>query len=203
MNSLQPDTTETKPQAGSAAGVGRIEEEIWVLQAQRGDEEAFGQLMDRYDRKLVYYLMRFTASPELALDVAQEVWISVFRCLRKLHNPGVFRAWLYRIAHAKVVSQIRKQVREDQVLESFSAEQEQSLSDEEPISGDPELVRRALATLSAEHREVLVLRFLEDMSLEEVAHALDCRLGTVKSRLHYAKQALKAQIETEVRHEEH
>jgi RNA polymerase sigma factor (sigma-70 family) len=140
MNSLQPDTPETKPQAGSVAGVGRIEEEIWVLQAQRGDEEAFAQLMDRYDRKLVYYLMRFTARPELALDVAQEVWISVFRGLRKLQNPEAFRAWVYQIAHAKVVSQIRSHVREEQVLESFSAEQEQSLNDEEPITGDPELV---------------------------------------------------------------
>lgn len=202
MNSLQPETTETKVQPDSTAGVGRIEEEIWVFQAQRGDEEAFGRLMDRYDRKLVYYLMRFTASTEEALDIAQDVWISVFRGLRKLHNPGVFRAWLYRIAHAKVVSQIRKHVREEQVLESFSAEQGQSLDDEEPISGNPELVSRALAVLSPEHREVLVLRFLEDMSLDEIAHALECRLGTVKSRLHYAKQALKQQIDMEVRHEQ-
>src|SRR5512133_1344100 len=133
MNSLQPETaTETKPQAESASGVGRIEEGIWVLQAQRGDEEAFGRLMDRYDRKLVYYLMRFTASPELALDVAQEVWISVFRGLKKLEHPGAFRAWLYRIAHAKVVSHIRSDVREAQVLERFSAEQEGASSDEEP-----------------------------------------------------------------------
>jgi RNA polymerase sigma-70 factor (ECF subfamily) len=178
-----------------------MEENLWVLQAQQGDEEAFGRLMDRYDRKLVYYLMRFTAGPEPALDLAQEVWISVFRGLRKLHNPGVFRAWLYRIAHAKVVSQIRKSVREEQVLESFSAEQEEISSDDEAISGDPELVRSALATLSPEHREVLVLRFLENMSLEEIAHALECRPGTVKSRLHYAKQALKQQITMEADHE--
>jgi RNA polymerase sigma factor (sigma-70 family) len=100
------------------------------------------------------------------------------------------------------VSQTRTHVRDEQVLESFSAEQEQSLGDEDPISSDPELVRRALAALSAEHREALVLRFLEDMSLEEIAHALECRLGTVKSRLHYAKQALKQQINMEVRHEQ-
>ena len=203
MNSLQPETAETKLAADSRAGVGRIQEEIWVLQAQRGDEEAFGRLMDLYDRKLLYYLMRFTAGPEQALDIAQEVWLSVFRGLRKLRNPGVFRAWLYQIAHAKVVSQVRKNVREEQILENFSAEQEESSSYEEPISGDPELVRSALAALSAEHREVLVLRFLENMSLEEMAHALQCRLGTIKSRLHYGKQALKQQINIEAHHEKH
>ena len=88
-------------------------------------------------------------------------------------------------------------MREEQIVESFSAEQEKSLGCEEPVSGDPELVRQALAAVSPEHREVLVLRFLEDMSLEEIAHALQCRLGTVKSRLHYAKQALKQQINTD------
>ena len=187
--------------AESDATAGRIQEEIWVLQAQQGDEEAFGRLMDLYDRKLVYYLMRFTASLEQALDVAQDVWISVFRGLKKLRNPSVFRAWLYQIAHAKVVSQVRKNVREEEILESFSAEQEQSLSSEEPISGDPELVRSALAALSREHRAVLVLRFLENMSLEEMAHVLQCQLGTVKSRLHYAKEALRQQINIEAHRE--
>jgi RNA polymerase sigma-70 factor, ECF subfamily len=202
MNSLQPETTDTKLLAGSGAGAARIQEEIWVLQAQQGDEEAFTRLMDRHDRKLVYYLTRFTRSTEAALDIAQDVWISVFRGLRRLQNPAVFRAWLYQIAHAKVVSQVRKHVREEQILESFSAEQEQSLSDEEPFPADPELVRSGLAALSPEHREVLVLRFLEEMSLEEIAHGLECQLGTVKSRLHYAKRALKEQINTEVRHEQ-
>jgi RNA polymerase sigma-70 factor (ECF subfamily) len=201
MNSLQPEMAETEPQAGSTTGVGRIQEAIWILQAQQGDEEAFGRLVDRYDRKLVCYLMRFTAGPEEALDIAQDVWISVFRGLRKLQHPGAFRAWLYQIAHARIVSHIRKQVREEQVLESFSAEQEEGFSENEPISGDTELVRNTLAALSAEHREVLALRFLEDMSLEEIAQALACRLGTVKSRLHYAKQALKQQIQSETHHE--
>ena len=201
MNSRQPEMAETEPSADSTTGVGRVQETIWIVQAQQGDEEAFGRLVDRYDRKLVCYLMRFTAGPEEALDIAQDVWVSVFRGLRKLQQPGAFRAWLYQIAHARIVSHIRKQVREEQVLESFSAEQEQSFGDDEAISGDPEQLRSALAGLSAEHREVLALRFLEDMSLEEIAHALECRLGTVKSRLHYAKHALKQQIQSETYHE--
>ena len=166
------------------------------MQAQRGDEEAFGRLMNLFDRKLLYYLMRFTPDPDQALDIAQEVWLSVFRGLRKLRNPGVFRAWLYQIAHARVVSQVRKNVREEQILERFSTGREHHPECEAPISNDPELVHHALAALSPEHREVLVLRFLEDMSLEEMAQALQCRLGTVKSRLHYAKLALKQQIDT-------
>ena len=188
--------TATDPPAGSGTAADSIQEAIWVLQAQRGDEEAFTRLIDNYDRRLVSYLLRFAAGPEEALDLAQEVWVSVYRGLKKLRNPAVFRAWLYRIAHALVVSRIRRRVREEQVLESFSAEQEAAMRDDEPISGDPELVRHGLAALSPEHREVLVLRFLEDMSLDEIARALDCHLGTVKSRLHYARQALKQFVET-------
>ncbi len=197
MNTLQPEMTEQKPPGGFHSETDAIQEEIWVLQAQQGNEEAFSRVLNRYDRRLVYYLMRFTASTEQALDLAQEVWIAVFRGLRKLRNPGVFRPWLYRIAHAKVVSHIRRGVREDQVLEEFAAEQ--LCEFEEPISLEAELVHSALATLSPEHREVLVLRFLEDMSEEEMAQALGCRPGTIKSRLHYAKQALKQQIKQDAK----
>ena len=196
MDTPELDTIEPEVQPDCEKQAARLEEEVWVLQAQNGDESAFGRLMERFDQRLRYYLGRFTSDPEQALDLAQEVWVAVFRGLRKLRHPALFRAWLYRIAHARVVSQIRRNVREEQVLESFSSEQEHAFSGEEPGASDPELIHRALTGLSPEHREVLVLRFLEDLSLEEIAHALECNLGTIKSRLHYAKQALKHQLQS-------
>ena len=108
MNAPHPNTIDTALQAQPRPPLGSVQEQIWVLRAQQGDDEAFGRLVDLFDRKLVYYLMRFTPSPEQALDIAQEVWIAVFRGLRKLRNPNLFRAWLYQIAHGRVVSQIRK-----------------------------------------------------------------------------------------------
>lgn len=130
-----------------------------------------------------------------ALDVLQEVWVTIFRRLRKLRSPAAFRVWLYQIAHDKVVSLIRQSAREEAIHERLLDEQGNNADDADPIPDNAELVHRALGELSAEHREVLVLRFLEDLSLKEIAQLLRCSLGTVKSRLHYAKQAIKIKIE--------
>lgn len=172
-----------------------MQEQLWVLKAQQGDHEAFQSLVSEYDRRLFYFLMRFTNRPEEALDVLQEVWMTVFRRLRKLRSPSAFRVWLYQIAHDQVVSLIRQNVREEAIHESFSEKQQSGPENMDFFSDKAELVHQVLATLSTEHREVLVLRFLEDLSLEEIAESLRCSLGTVKSRLHYAKQAMKSKIE--------
>ncbi len=172
-----------------------IQEEIWVLQAQQGNAEAFQALVNRFDRRLLYYLTRFTNDTDEALDVAQDVWVRVFRGLSKLRSPGRFRAWLYRIAHDSVVSRIRRQAREEEILERLSSESDLGTAEPEPMTEDPEQVHQALRAISATAREVLILRFFESMSLEEIAHALRCSLGTVKSRLHYAKRALKHELE--------
>lgn len=173
----------------------RLQEQLWVLQAQQGEHEAFQSLVNQYDRRLLYYVMRFTNRQEQALDVLQEVWVTMFRRLRKLRSPAAFRVWLYQIAHDKVVSRIRQNVREEAIHERLLNEQGNHADEADPISDNAERVHRALADLSTEHREVLVLRFLEDLSLEEIAQLLRCSLGTVKSRLHYAKQAMKIKIE--------
>jgi RNA polymerase sigma-70 factor (ECF subfamily) len=174
---------------------GRIQEELWLLQAQQGDEAAFQALVNRFDRRLLYYLTRFTNNTDDALDAAQDVWVRVFRGLTKLRSPGGFRAWLYRIAHDSVVSRIRRQVREEEILERLSSEPDLATAQPDPMTEDPEQVHRALSALSPASREVLILRFFEGMTLDEIAHALRCNPGTVKSRLHYAKQALKQELE--------
>jgi RNA polymerase sigma-70 factor (ECF subfamily) len=182
-----------KPEAEPTAS--GIQEELWVLQAQQGNEEALQALVNRFDRRLLYYLMRFTNSTDEALDVAQDVWVRVCRGLIKLRSPRGFRAWLFRIAHDSIVSHIRRQAREGEILEEFSCEPSFGAVQPEPVTEDLEQVHHALGALSPAHREILVLRFFEAMSLEEIAHALCRSLGTVKSRLHYAKQALKKQLE--------
>ena len=172
-----------------------LQEQLWVLQAQQGDHEAFQSLVNQYDRRLLYFVMRFANRQEQALDVLQEVWVTVFRRLRKLRSPAAFRVWLYQIAHDKVVSLIRQNVREEAIHQQLLEERGNNADEPDPISDNAELVHRALGELTAEHREVLVLRFLEDLSLDEIAQLLRCSLGTVKSRLHYAKQAIKITIE--------
>jgi RNA polymerase sigma-70 factor (ECF subfamily) len=169
----------------------QLQERLWVLQAQQGNPDAFRSLVDHYERRLLYYLMRFTNNPEHAADTLQEVWVTAFRKLKDLRAPEAFRVWLYQIAHDKIVSHARREVRRQETLVALSNEALPDDSYHDCQFEDAQLVHRALERLSSEHREVLTLRFLEDMKLEEIAETLGCELGTVKSRLHYAKQAVR------------
>jgi RNA polymerase sigma-70 factor, ECF subfamily len=171
----------------AASKLARLQEKLWVLQAQQGDPSAFRSLVNLYERQLFYYLMRFARNQDHAADALQEVWLTVFRGLRNLRAPEAFRVWVYQIAHDKIASLIRRECRREQFLEALAEEQPQGELDENPLFERMDLAHCALDSLSPEHREVLTLRFLADMSMEEIAETLRCRLGTVKSRLHYAK----------------
>jgi RNA polymerase sigma-70 factor (ECF subfamily) len=124
-----------------------------------------------------------------------EVWLTVFRKIGKLESPEAFRTWLYRIAHAKAVTAVRRDVRRS--LRDHSLAGSQSTSDDGRLGrlDEAELVHRALERLSPDHREALVLRFLEQMPVEEIGEVLGCPPGTVKSRLHYAKEAMRRAVE--------
>lgn len=171
------------------------EERSWVLRARDGDPAAFRLLVDRYDRRLLYFVLRFIADAERALDVLQDVWLTMFRRLASLRAPEAFRVWLYQIAHDRVVDVIRRQRREEEaqlVLRNGFVEAEPGPED---WLDQADLVHHGLERLSPEHREVLLLRFLENLSLEEIAQTLRLSLGTVKSRLHYARLALRREVE--------
>ena len=166
-----------------------------VLHAQGGDMEAFHRLVDRYERRLLYYVLRFVDDPELGLDVLQEVWLSAFRLLPRLEAPEAFRVWLYKIAHGKVVQLLRRQRRLAAWVEDAANSSPGLAASDEAVFDNVELVHQVLAYLSVEQREVLVLHFLEGMPLEEIAQALDCPLGTVKSRIYHGKRSLRNAIE--------
>ena len=172
------------------------QEQAWVRAAQQGDAAAFRCLVDCYDRRVLYFVLRFLPDSHQALDVMQEVWLALFRRLPHLRAPGAFRVWLYQIAHDQVVTLLRRQRRQER-LQARLAEHvgDGTLTNHELDFDRAELVHKALDVLSLEHREVLVLRFLEGMSLDEIAEALRCRPGTVKSRLHYAKRDLRQEVE--------
>jgi RNA polymerase sigma-70 factor (ECF subfamily) len=178
----------------------RLYERLLVLRCQAGDEAAFAALMDRYQPRLRYYVSKMLFGLREPDDVLQEIWIDVFRAISRLIDADAFRAWLYQVARARVVKQFRKRrlnfqpleenepVSTDECVEVFAAEEAQD-------------VHAALDKLGAPHREVLVLRYIEDMSYEEIARIVDCEIGTVRSRLHYAKRALRNELEKDPRHE--
>jgi RNA polymerase sigma-70 factor (ECF subfamily) len=169
------------------------DEAALVLRAQAGDGEAFRALVEQYDRRLLYFIRRIVDDGEEAYDVLQAVWLAVYRKLRALEAPQALRVWLYRIAHDQAVSFLRRR-RRPLPLDELTEEDVPDDSSPDQVFETAEEVHRALGALSVEHRRVLTLRFLEDMSIDQIAQVLDCPAGTVKSRLHYAKAALRRTI---------
>jgi RNA polymerase sigma-70 factor (ECF subfamily) len=161
-----------------------------ALRCQSGEPGAFEDMIAVMERPLLYYAMTLTGNADSALDVLQEVWIKAFRGIRKLRDPGSLRSWLYSITHGVAVDRIRRNTsreRTEQVeLEDFQEAEEPSFADE-----DAAAIHQALSQIGLRHREVLVLHFLEDLSIAEIAEVVGCSEGTVKSRMHYAKRAMK------------
>jgi RNA polymerase sigma-70 factor (ECF subfamily) len=174
----------------------RIYERLLVVRCQTGDEAAFGELVGRYGSRIHYFLRKMVGPS--AEDVAQDVWFDVYRGVPRLADPAAFPAWLYRVARDRAYRLIRRRrpaTRSIDEAAGVAADAEVTFAAEEAAA-----VHAALDELAPEHREVLVLRFLEDMGYDEIARVVGCPVGTVRSRLHYAKAALAAVIERADRH---
>lgn len=168
----------------------QIEFEWMALRCQSDEPGAFEDLIAVMERPLLYYAASLTGSVDSALDVLQEVWIKVFRGIRKLKDPGSLRSWLYSITHGIAVDRIRKNYSREQA-EKFQLEDFQEAEDPSFANEDASAIHQALSEIGIKHREVLVLHFLEDLSVAEIAEVVGCSEGTVKSRMHYAKRAMK------------
>ena len=116
--------------------------------------------------------------------------MKVFREIRRLKNPGSLRPWLYKIAHGVAVDRIRQNITRERTEEAHITGLSE-LNDVSFTKDDAAAIHEALNELVPKHREVLVLYFLEEFSLAEIALVVSCSEGTVKSRLHYAKRAMK------------
>ena len=171
----------------------RLHEQLLVIRCQAGDEDAFEELVARYHPRLRYYLRRMLPREELVDDAIQEVWLAAFRALPRLTDPAALAAWLYRIARDK--SSVRWRQRQPNRLPEIPDVAEEPSDGNEFDQEDAQEIHAALDQLAPEHREILVLRFLEDMTYEQIAKVTGCPLGTVRSRLYYAKSALRQTIE--------
>jgi RNA polymerase sigma-70 factor (ECF subfamily) len=173
---------------------GSLHQRILVLRCQAGDETAFRQLVERYDSRLRYYVRKLLGSVDSADDVLQDVWLDVFRSVAKLAQPAAFSTWLFRIARDRAYRELRRprHRRLEDSDEAGVTEEEFDFSAE-----DAEQVHVLLDKLAPEHREVLLLRFIEDMSYEDIARVTGCPMGTVRSRIYYAKRALQKTMEKE------
>ena len=174
----------------------RLQFEWLTLRCQTGEPGAFADLIAAMERPLLYYATSLTGNSDTALDVLQEVWLKVIRGIRKLKDPGALKPWLYTITHGVAVDRIRRDYKRDKAeqarLDGFLDAEEPSFDHE-----DATAIHNALNHLSVKHREALVLHFLQDLSITQIASVAACSEGTVKSRLHYAKRQMKQILEGE------
>ena len=169
-----------------------------VREARAGKSEAWDVLYKRYQLPLYVYVYELVRDEQSSLDIVQETFIAAVRHIGTLRDDGKFGSWLFGIAHQKCVQRWRKQSCEETLREELA---ESSVEFE---SGpDDLLIRREqerefmklLNQLPPPQRSALLLHFIEEFSLEEIAGITDTQLGTVKSRLHYAKKSLRKLLE--------
>jgi RNA polymerase sigma-70 factor (ECF subfamily) len=161
-----------------------------VLSAQAGDERAFERLLEQFGARTLRYLRGLVG--DAADDVQQEVWLSVYRSIAGLGAPQAFRTWLFRTTRHRAIDFLRRSRREAELMVDVNVDtvQEPVVASTSDATAE-ELVWDQLPALPAAHREVLLLRYRDEMSYEQMALVIGCSVGTVRSRLHYAKQKLQ------------
>jgi RNA polymerase sigma-70 factor (ECF subfamily) len=170
-------------------------ERVLVLRCQTGDEAAFAELVGRYAGRLRGFVGRLLPADVGAVeDVLQDVWVDVVRGVGRLAEPGAFTAWVFRIARDRAYLVLRKRRRPVLSL-ADPGEVPDGAEDAGLDAEEREAVRAGLDALPPGHREVLALRFVEDLSYDQIAVVVGCPVGTVRSRLHHAKRALRAVLE--------
>lgn len=161
-----------------------LEDQLLVMDAQDGDAEAMEQLVKRWQKRLWQHALRLTANESAAWDVTQSAWYDIIRQLRRLRDPASFRAWAYKITTCKSIDWIKKK----------SKTQTMPVETMDTIAADCKTetgLEELLEKLDVHKRVVLCLYYFENLSVSEIGEALKIREGTVKSRLHTARQALK------------
>lgn len=178
-------------------GPERVLDEYLVVQAQAGSRQALNQLIERWTPRLLRFASRSLGSVDPARDVVQEVWASAIRNLRGLSDPARYPAWIYSIATRKCADAIRRNVRRRRSEQNAMVETSLNGTsvDTAAIAGDQLDLTGALRRLSTDHRIVADLFYLDDLGVEEIAAALGLPVGTIKSRLHHARQILKQHFE--------
>ena len=171
--------------------------ELLVLRCRRRDPGAMEELIRHWERKLFYYVRRLLDSEEDTWDALQEIWLKVIRSIATLREPHSLPMWLYRIARNTAMSRLRKRYADQALYDDSEVLADVEQSSEQFSFEDADQVHYALGRVSLAHREVLTLYFLQDLAIIEIAEVLGLSLGTIKSRLHFGKRALRAVLEQE------
>jgi RNA polymerase sigma-70 factor (ECF subfamily) len=169
-----------------------------VAAAQNGSRSALGSLAERWNRRLLAHAWRLPGDEDAARDAVQEAWIEMVRSMARLRDPRAFPLWAYRIVSRRCAKSIARARRQRRLEAAISAEPDPPARPSEDAT-DIDRLRAAIRALPAGQRAAVALFHLEEMSVAEVAVALDVPAGTVKTRLMHSRQKLRAALEGERR----
>jgi len=179
-----------------------MEDRELIEKSREGDEEAFGMLVKKYEKKVFNLICSLTRNPDLADDLAQDVFIKAYLALNKFQHRSEFGTWLYRIAVNHTKDFLRKKssmphVSFDTIEQTTILQEDETLKREAEQSEEQrrQTVFKALETLPEKHRMIINLRDVQGFSYEEIARILSVRPGTVDSRLHRARKLLRKKLE--------
>ena len=181
-----------------------------VKRVQKGDKGAFDVLVLKYEQTIVNLVMRYVRDPEQALDISQEAFIKAYRALPRFRGDSAFYTWLYRIAVNTAKNYLAAQRRRPTDIELDLQDPEQyglhaklkETDTPEGVTLSRELqdtLERAIEALPDDLRTAIILRELDGMSYEEIAQTMDCPVGTVRSRIFRARDAIAKKVGTLVR----
>jgi RNA polymerase sigma-70 factor (ECF subfamily) len=183
-----------------------VDEEALVRRARRGDLEAYDELVQRYQERIYATIYHMTSNHEDANDMAQESFIKAFQAIKTFKGGSSFYTWLYRIAVNKTINFLKQRKNRTHMSLNdldFNAEHDPDLmaliSDKTPrrdaaLAELQEKLNAALLKLSEPHRLVVVLHDVQGLSHDEIAKIMECNIGTVRSRLFYARQQLQGYL---------
>ncbi|MBP3486250.1 MAG: sigma-70 family RNA polymerase sigma factor [Oscillospiraceae bacterium] len=177
-----------------------MNEQHLLEQAQRGDQAAFGELVQLYEKKVYALTLRMCKNPDDAAEAAQEAFLAAWQGLKFFRGESSFSTWLYRLASNASVDLLRREQRHRGAA-GPSLNDEETYADVPSDAPDPQTlaerselrqqIEAGLRALTSEHREVLILREMHQLSYDEIARVLSLDTGTVKSRISRARKQLR------------
>jgi len=195
MSSHNPEHT-TRQDASSSS----LQDDHWVVLAVKGDEKAYSELTQKYQKPLYFHVRKMIRNSDFAEDLVQDIFLKAFKSLKNYKNDYAFSTWLYRIATNHTIDYLRKKKLETLSIHADDSDDTHAtiqLADEDSFTDEPMIrrerknkVHEAIGQLPEKYREVILKRHIEEKSYQEIAEDMDIPLGTVKAHIFRARELL-------------